>query len=599
MSVFVFNMRITYKSKRLEYWIVGATVLAILAVIATFVLLFGFDEPLLPARLLYTVQTVLFFIFLAEKLFRFFNAESKLNFLRYNWFEIPLLFLLLVDFVGAGRWFVIEHRALALQIAIAVYLALQVVSKVCFGMIQFASSGRNPSTGLVALFVLLISAGAGLLMLPRAHTMQTMTFTDAVFTATSAACVTGLVVVDTGTDFTIIGQSVILILIQLGGLGIVVFGAVLAMMLGQSLSVRESVTMQDLLSTNTLSRIRSMIGFIFVTTLLIEAAGAVLLMDMWKDNPQLDLSVRDQWFYSIFHSISAFCNAGFSLISRSLMDFKTSVGVYTVVAPLIILGGIGFSVLYNVAHVATDRCIRFVKRRMNPNAMLNRGIPERLRLQTKVVLMMTTVLIVAGMAMLLLYEYYSPGPRQGNLVLNALFQSITARTAGFNTIDIGHMSEAGQLIIMILMAIGGSPGSTAGGIKTTTMALVAVVVFSALTKRREVELFGRSVPREVVRRSISLMMMFTGMILLTTFTLVLTEQDSGWSLLDLAFEATSALGTVGLSTGVTPTLTAAGKWIIIFTMLIGRIGLLTLLAGLTFNIKPASYDYPSEPLMIG
>jgi trk system potassium uptake protein len=594
-------MRITYKSKRLEYWVIGATVLAILAVIATFVLLFGFDKPLLPAKMLYTVQSVLFFIFLAEKLFRFFNAESKLHFLRYNWFEIPLLFLLLVDFVGAGRWFVIEHRALALQIAIAVYLALQVVSKVCIGMIQFASSGRNPSTGLVGLFIFLICAGAGLLMLPRAHTMQTMSFTDAVFTATSAACVTGLVVVDTGTDFTIIGQSVILILIQLGGLGIVVFGAVLAMMLGQSLSVRESVTMQDLLSTSTLSRIRTMIGFIFAATLLIEAVGAVLLMDMWKDNPQMDLSVLDQWFYSIFHSVSAFCNAGFSLMSRnrSLVDFQSSVGVYAVIAPLIILGGIGFSVLFNVSHVMLDRCIRWTRRRTNPNAMLNRGIPERLRLQTKIVLAMTAALIVVGMALLMLYEYYAPGPRQGSLVLNAFFQSVSARTAGFNTIDIGSMSEAGKLIMMVLMAIGGSPGSAAGGIKTTTIALVLIVLFSALSKRREVELFGRSVPREVVRRAVSLMLMFTGMILLTTLTLVLTEQDSGWSLLDLAFEATSALATVGLSTGVTPTLTTAGKWIIIFTMLIGRIGLLTLLAGLTFNIRPASYDYPSEPLMIG
>jgi len=592
-------MKITYKSKQLEYWIIAATVLAILAVIATFVLLFGFDEPLLPARLLYTVQTVLFFVFLAEKLFRFFNAEDKLHFLRFNWFEIPLLFLLLVDFVGAGRWFVIEHRALALQIAIAVYLALQVVSKVCFGMIQFASSGRNPSTGLVALFILLICAGAGLLMLPRAHTMQTMTITDAVFTATSAACVTGLAVVDTGTDFSIIGQSVILILMQLGGLGIVVFGAVLAMMLGQSLSVRESVTMQDLLSTNTLSRIRSMIGFIFVGTLLIEAVGAILLMDMWKDNPALDLSVRDRWFYSIFHSVSAFCNAGFSLVSRSLMDFKGSAQVYTVIAPLIILGGLGFSVLFNVAHVTTDRCIRFVKCRVNPNAMLNRGIPERLHLQTKVVLLMSTVLVVAGTGGLWLYEDCSPNVHSGNLFLDALFQSATARTAGFNTFDIGNLSETSRLVMMILMVIGGSPGSTAGGIKTTTMALVLVVVFSALTKRREVEMFGRSVPREVVRRAISLMMMFSGLILLTTFALVLTEQDSDWPLLDLAFEATSALATAGLSTGVTPTLTAAGKWIIIFTMIIGRIGLMTLLAGLTFNIKPASYDYPSEPMMIG
>lgn len=592
-------MHISYKSKVLEYWVIAATVLAILAVIATFVLLFGFDHPLLPTNLLYTVQMVLFFIFLAEKLFRFFNAENKLHFVRYNWFEIPLLFLLLVDFVGAGRWFIIQHRALALQIAISVYLILQVVAKVCFGMVRFASSGRNPSIGLVTLFILLICAGAGLLMLPRAYTMDAMTITDAVFTATSAACVTGLTVIDTGTGFSIIGQSIIMILIQLGGLGIVVFGAVLAMMLGQPLSTRESATMQDLLNATALSRIRTMIGFIFIGTMVFETLGAIALMRMWDDNPQITLSIRDQWFYSIFHSISAFCNAGFGLFSRSLMDFSASPSVYLVIAPLIIAGGLGFGVLYNITHVSADRFMRYVRRKMNPDAMLNRGVPQRLRLQSKIVLTMTFSLILAGTGMLMLFEYFSLGPRQGNLFWNCLFQSITARTAGFNTIDIAQMSDAGKSALMLLMAIGGSPGSTAGGIKTTTMALAVMIVFSALTKRREVEVFRRSVHHEVVRRAISLMMLFAGMIFLTTSMLALTEQQNGWSLLDLAFEATSALATVGLSTGVTPTLTTAGKWIIIFTMLIGRIGLLTLLAGLTFNLRPASFDYPTEPLMIG
>lgn len=585
---------------QLEYWIIAATVLAILAVIATFVLLFGFDDPLLSEPLLYTVQTVLFFIFLAEKLFRFFNAENKLHFLRYNWFEIPLLFLLLVDFVGAGRWFIpIEHRALALQVAIAVYLILQVVAKVCFGMVRFASSGRNPSIGLIVLFVLLISAGGGLLMLPRAHTLNTMSLTDAVFTATSATCVTGLTVLDTGTDFSIIGQSIILILIQLGGLGIVVFGAVLAMMLGQPLSVRESATMQDLLNATALSHIRTMIGFIFLGTMLFEGIGALCLMKMWDDNPTLALSVRDQWFHSIFHSVSAFCNAGFSLFSRNLMDFQNSPGVYLIIAPLIVAGGLGFGVLYNVTHVAGDRVARYVRRRINPDAMLNRGMSERLRLQTKVVLTMTFVLIAAGTAMLMLFEYFSPARPQGSLFLNCLFQSVTARTAGFNTIDIGQLSDGAKSALMLLMAIGGSPGSTAGGVKTTTMALAIMIVLSALTKRHEVELFRRSVNMEVVRRAISLMMLFGFVIFLTTSMLTLTEQQNGWSLLDLAFEATSALGTVGLSTGVTPSLTIAGKWIIIFTMLIGRIGLLTLLAGLTFNLRPASFDYPTEPIMIG
>ncbi len=594
------DRKISYKSMMLEYWLIAATVLAILSVIATFVLLFGFNEPLLPAKLLYTIQMILFFIFLAEKLFRLFNAENKLHFLKSNWFEIPLMLLLLVDFVGAGRWFVIEHRALALQIAISVYLILQVVVKVCFGMVRFASSGRNPSLGLIVLFILLICVGAGMLMLPRAHTMSTMRFTDAFFTATSATCVTGLTVVDTGTDFSIIGQSIILILIQLGGLGIVVFGAVLAMMLGQSLSVRESATMQDLLSASTLNRIRTLMGFVFLATILIEGIGALLLIRMWDDNPQIVLNLRDRLFYSVFHSVSAFCNAGFSLLSRNLLEYKDSVRIYAVIAPLIVLGGLGFGVLYNVIHVALDRFVRFIRRRRNPDSILNRGIRERLSLQTRVVLRTTVILIVCGTALLMLYESSSPGSRKGGaLFLDSLFQSISARTAGFNTIDISRMSETGKSILILLMAIGGSPGSTAGGMKTTTIALAVVVVFSSLKKRREVELFGRSVPRQVVRRAISVILLYGGIIWLVTLMLVLTEQGSGWSLLDLLFEAASAMGTVGLSTGVTPTLTTAGKWIIIIAMLIGRIGLLTLLVGMTFNLRPARYDYPSEPLMIG
>ncbi|MCE5185197.1 MAG: hypothetical protein LLF76_03630 [Planctomycetaceae bacterium] len=592
-------MRINYKNMQLEYLVMAATVLAIMAVIATFVLLFGFDEPLLPAKFLYTVQICLFFIFLAEKLFRFFNAESKLHFLRFNWFEIPLLFLLLVDFMGAGRWFVLEHRALALQVAIAVYLILQVVSKVCFGMIQFASSGRNPSVGLLSLFVLLISAGAGLLMLPRAHTLDKMTVTDAFFTATSAACVTGLTVLDTGMDFSIIGQSIILILIQLGGLGIVIFGAVLAMMLGQALSVRESATMQDLLSTNTLSRIRAIIGFIFVGTMIFEGVGALLLMPMWDDNPLVVLSARDLWFYSIFHSISAFCNAGFSLFSKNLIDYQRSAGVYTVIAPLIVLGGLGFEVIYNICHVALDKVIRRIRRRRNPDYMLSGGMRVRLKMQTKVVLTVTGILIISGTLLLMLYEYANPEFSGEQLFWNSLFQSISSRTAGFNTVDVWQMSEGGKLVVIVLMVIGGSPGSTGGGIKTTTFAVVLMVIIATLHKSRQVELFGRSVPLQVVRRAVSLTVLFAGVIFLATMMLALTEQGKEHTLLDLAFEVTSALGTVGLSSGVTPALTIAGKWIIICTMLIGRIGLLTLLAGLTFNIKPASYEYPPEPIMIG
>jgi len=593
-------MKFFYKNKKVEQWVVTLNFIAAGLVIAIFVMLYGFRREILHPVFLQGAEVVFCFYFFFEKIIRFFNAESKKEFLRYNWFEIPLLLVLLLIAGGADRWFPLLDRDVVLLPSVTIYLILQVLSKVCLGMVQFASAGKNPTKGLIVLFVVLICAGAGLLMLPKAHPEgKPMGFTDAFFTATSATCVTGLVVADTGEDFSVMGQTIILLLIQLGGLGIVIFGAVLALLLGQALSVKESLAMQDLLNAQTLRSISLMIGFIFLGTVVIEAVGAVALMPMWDNVPSAVPQPELQWFYSVFHSISAFCNAGFSLFNNSLIDYHTSVGVYAVIAPLIILGGLGFGVLYNLTHVAMDRMKRFFRLKLNPASALSLGMPERIQLQTKVVLMTSLILIVAGTILLMLFEHFSPQADHHNHLRTALFQSITARTAGFNTVDIAALSESGKAILMMLMFIGGSPGSTAGGIKTVTLAIVIMVIYATLRKRREVEMFKRSIRLGVVGRAITVMLLFAGLLVLMTMLLVLTEHNSGWSLLDLAFETGSALGTVGLSTGVTPTLTVAGKWVIIVTMLIGRLGPLTLLVGLTFNLKPASYDYPSEPLMIG
>lgn len=597
-------MKLLYKNKVLERWAIGVNFTAMAVVIATFVMLYGFDKPVLPAGLLHTVQGVMVFVFLAEKAVRFFNAESKLNFFKVNWFEIPLILGLLVIAVGAGRWFALAHRSDMILTGITGYLILQAISKVCFGMVMLASSGRNPTQVLIMLFVILICAGAGLLMLPRAHNMERMRVTDAFFTATSATCVTGLIVVDTGSDFTIMGQIIILTLIQLGGLGIVIFGAVLALLLGQALNVKESLAMQDILNAQTIRGISVMIGFIFLGTLVFEGLGTILLYPMW-DNVAGAVEAPQQWYYSIFHSISAFCNAGFSLFKNSMIDYNRSAGVYGVIAPLIILGGLGFGVLYNLTHVATARVKRFFRRKISPESNLTPGIPERLQLQTKIVLSTSLILIVVGTVLLMLFEHFSPQPEHHGQFKIALFQSITARTAGFNTVRIGDLSEGSKLVLILLMFIGGSPGSTAGGIKTVTLAIVVMVVYATLRKRREVEMFRRSIRLVVVARAMTVLLLFAVLLIVASGLLALTERDNygndgeTWPLLDLAFEAGSALGTVGLTAGVTPTLTTAGKWIIIVTMLVGRLGPLTLLAGLTFNIRPAGYDYPSEPVMVG
>jgi len=594
-------MQIRYKNNRLEKVLIGINALAAAVVAASFVALFGFDKPLLPVGILYTVQLVLLCIFIIEKIIRLFNAVSIKEFLRCFGFQIPLLVVLVIVIFGAGRWFGKIDSAAVRHAAVGIYLVLQVVIKVCRTVVNLAASGKNPTRTLIVSFLVLIISGAGLLCLPRSSAAENISFVDALFTATSATCVTGLIVKDTGQDFSLMGQLIILAMIQLGGLGIVVFGAVFALLLGQALSLRERVAMQDLLSTRTLSRIGNMITFIFIGTIFIEAVGAVSTFGMWDDVPGWIGNVRQQWFCSIFHSISAFCNAGFSLFSDSFASYNKRPQVYTVICPLIILGGLGFGVLYDLVNIAADRVKRFFKKRFSKHYRFSMAAPRRMQLQTKIVLSVSALLIVLGMLAILLFERYAgdSGSAENPGVLSALFQSITARTTGFNTVDISQLSAPSRFILILLMFVGGSPGSTAGGIKTVTLAVVIMTAIAALRKREEVEMFKRSVRIVVVGRAITVTLLFVLVLFGATLVLSITESANGFTMSDIFFEAGSALGTVGLTTGITGSLTTAGKLIIIAVMLIGRLGPLTLLAALTFNLKPVRYNYPDEAIIVG
>ncbi|MGB2862645.1 MAG: potassium transporter TrkG [Sedimentisphaerales bacterium] len=592
-------MQIIYKNKPLERVLIGANVLTAAVVVASFVMLFGFDVPLIQAWILYTVQVALLSVFIAEKVVRMFNAVSKAEFWRANWFEILLVLILGATVFGAGRWFA-PTKAEAAEVrhfAVGLYLVVQVIAKLCRTSVNLAASGKSPTQTLIASFLVLIFSGAGLLMLPAASAdgKESLSFVDALFTATSGTCVTGLIVKDTGRDFSMMGQVVILALIQLGGLGIVVFGAVFALLLGQAFSLRESMAMQDLLSARTVSRIGNMIAFVFVSTILIEAVGAVSLLGMWTGD------VQNKWFCSIFHAISAFCNAGFSLYSNSFVGYSRSWQVCVVICPLIILGGLGFSVLYDLVNIAADRIKRFFKKWFNKQYRFSMETPKRMRLQTKIVLSVSASLIVLGALAILLFERYASGPGNPteNTITNALFQSITARTAGFNTVDIYAMSPSSKFIVILLMFIGGSPGSTAGGIKTVTLAVIVMAAIAALRKRQEVEMFRRSVRVVVVGRAVTVTLLFVAVLFVGTLALSITENSNYFTMSDVMFEAASALGTVGLTTGITSLLTTAGKLIIIAMMLIGRLGPLTLLAALTFNLKPARYNYPQEAVIVG
>lgn len=593
-------MIIAYKNKRLERVIRVANMAAAALVAVTFAMLFGYEKPYFAPQVLYVTQAALLIYFVAEKLLRFFNTQFKSEFFRVFWPQVPILAGLLIALIGPNRWFGADDPAAVRQAAIGIFLVIQVVFKVCRTVVNLAASGRNPTLTLISSFLILILVGAVTLWLPKSAVDERIKPVDALFTATSATCVTGLIVKDTGSDFSFMGQVVILSMIQFGGLGIVVFGAVFALLLGQALTVRESVAMQDLLSARTLSRIGSMIVFIFIGTILLETMGTVSLLGMWDNQPQWTGGQNQRWFYSIFHSISAFCNAGFSLFPNSFVDYRRSWCVYTVICPLIILGGLGFQVLYDLWSVGVERLRRFLKNRLIRQTEIANQPPLRTTLQTKIVLTVSATLIVFGAAVILLLEHYvGGGSSTSGGLRGALFQSITARTAGFNTVDISSLSPASQFILILLMFCGGSPGSTAGGIKTVTLAVVLMTAIAALRKRSEVEMFGRSVRIVIVGRAITVTLLFAAVLFTAALALTITERASGFKMSQIFFEAGSALGTVGLSTGITPKLTTAGKLIIIVVMLVGRLGPLTLLAALTFNIRPAKYSYPDEAIIVG
>ena len=501
---------------------------------------------------------------------------------------------------GSKKWFDVEDSLRFLHVAVGAYLVVQVVIKVCRTTVNMAATGNNPTKTLIISFLVLIVCGGGLLMLPKASTGENLSFIDALFTSTSATCVTGLIVKDTGSDFTLMGQTVILTLIQLGGLGIVVFGAILALLLGQALNVRESVAMQDLLSARTLGKIGNIIAFIFLGTVVIEAIGAVLMFGMWDCGLGRVGNIQEQWFCSVFHSISAFCNAGFSLFDDSLISYQRSWGVFVVLCPLIIMGGLGFGVLYNIFNVAVDRLKRFGRKICGREDDGAAGVPKRLHLQSKIVVSVSFILIIAGMLLIMLFEHYAgEGSAKSGGILGAFFQSVTARTAGFNTVDISALSDSSKMVLILLMFVGGSPGSAAGGIKTVTLVVIVISTIAALRKRNEVEIFKRSIRIVVVGRAIAVTLLFLVVLFSAVFALNITEHGSGFTMSDIMFESASALGTVGLSTGITGSLTTAGKVIIILVMLIGRLGPLTLLASLTFNLKPVKYSYPEEAVIVG
>ena len=587
----------------------GALLVVAVAATASLLLEHGFHHPpwWLSRVGLQVVQIVAAVLLLAERAARCALAEKWTIHLRGQWVDALLPVAAVAIAVLARDWAPIWLTAVRVYI-LATLLACGVRLYVAA-----AGSGIRPARLLVGSFLFCILIGTGLLLLPRAvpEGETPLSFPDALFTATSATCVTGLIVRDTGSEFAFLGQTVILCLIQIGGLGIMTFGTVFVLMGRRSLGLRQSAAVGEAIGEQPLGRITRMVKFIVLSTLLAEGIGALLLRPLWEGQ-------AGGAFATVFHSVSAFCNAGFSLQHASFTEMRDSWQVMLVLPALIILGGIGFPVLMDVADGVPSALRYYLRRWRRPVA----GVPRpRWTLHTKIVLTTSLLLLVFGTAGVLLVEPRAARARigwaqhqtaeraaaaqtdwqrmgTGGRVRQAWFQAVTARTAGFNTIDMDELSAPSKLWVMALMVVGGSPASTAGGMKTATLAVLLMLVWSVLRRRGHVEAFGRRLPESLLGRAVTLAVLYAALVGITTLALALAQGHTA-RFLDVLFEAVSACGTVGLTLGETARLTLAGKLVIIGAMFIGRLGPLTLLMSLTAGRPVPRYRYPEESLVIG
>ena len=443
-----------------------------------------------------------------------------------------------------------------------------------------------PGQALILYYAVAILLGAVALSLPIAAHGEPLSFLDALFTATSAQCVTGLIVVDTGTKLTLFGQLVVLLLIQIGGLGITTFSVYLFFYLGMGVGIRDRWMIQETLLHSPVDSMRDLIRGVFLLTLIIEGAGTVLLSIAFV--PEMGLGKG--LYYALFHSISAFCNAGFSLFPDSLVGYRNNPLVNLTVIGLIVLGGLGFLVMKEVIDLCKQRKGR-----------------RRLSLHSRLVFLTSAILVFGGALLIGLLEWPTSFASlgTGESLWTALFQSVTARTAGFNSIDLNLLEVPTLFLMMFLMFVGASPGSCGGGIKTTSLALFVVVLYSRLKGNPHTNVHRRTLPEAAASKVLTLVMTALLFLAVAVFALLavqlqgLSASASRGVFLEYTFEAISAFATVGLSLGATAKLLPLGKLLIILLMFVGRVGLLTVAFAMLYRSREDAVQYAEENIMIG
>ena len=461
--------------------------------------------------------------------------------------------------------------------------------------VKLASLSGNPALLFIMSFLILIVCGAGLLLLPRS-TVNGISVINAFFTSTSAVCVTGLTVIDTATQFTMFGKSMILMLIQLGGLGVMTFTTFFALLFRGGSSVRDQLYLKDYMNVEKLSDVIRTLLKIVIVTIGFELVGAIGIYFSLDDS--LVKGTFEKVWFSVFHSVSAFCNAGFSTMTNNLYEegLRYNYYIHTIISVLIILGGLGFPIVFNFTQFIKHRIKKLfswvVLRREVPH------IPRIININTKLVVITTAALLGVGWILFYISEYnnvLAEHPWYGKLAVS-FFGSVTPRTAGFNAFDMGALTTSTVLVYLLLMWIGASPGSTGGGIKTTTFAVAIMNAVSVARGKDRVEMGRREIASESVKRAFSLMLMSFLVIGLGVF--LISMFDPAQELLHIAFECFSAFSTVGLTLNMTPELSTGSKVVVMCIMFIGRVGTITLMVAFIRKMTTLNYRYPKENIFI-
>ncbi len=574
--------------RSLRIMMTGVAVMAL----GSLVLEYGLYLPDRVVAWLHGLDYFIIALFILELFIRGAFQWRDRSFWRSHGLQVILLVLFSIQFVllpyilnlplmERGSKFVDAISMAKLYIVLAQsYLVLQLIVRSIHAHRSLTLLRITPGQMLVLSYLTLILAGSLILALPRFQAQPgSVGFLDVLFTSTSAVCVTGLITVDTATAWSQQGQIFILLLFQIGGLGIMTYTAAFALLLGRGLGMRERAVMQDILSIDALGKIGRLLVSIVAFTFVAELLGAIILFFFWRG----DFGVLQALEHSVFHAVSAFCNAGFSLFTENLAACHANTGMTITVAALIVLGGLGFPVLAEMLDAGTWR--------------RKRGRPRpRFSIHSRIVLSFSLGLILLGALWIYLAESLFAGGHAAHGVLDALFHSVTARTAGFNTVDISQYGTSTHLLMMLLMLIGASPGSAGGGMKTVTVALIVLYVWCVWKRRQDTELGFRKLPDETVRNAFLIGALYLFMVGVATLALSVTE---GAPLEVILFEEISAMGTVGLSLGLTPALSDPGKVIIMLSMLVGRIGPLTLLLALGRRASAGRYQYPREDVVLG